>query len=664
MKNSLTRKGLAVASAVALAVAGFAAVAPANAYVAIDYAEFQFTESTNLFDEDTYVGVREGVKSVSFKAQIKDGSEDRALGGQRIKLEVSEDGLAEDSVITVSGASGNVTTDGGLINAYGTTNASGNVSFTVNSTTGYEDDDIYMEIYTWENMGWVYQDYVYLGWEEAYAEDMTVNENYIGSTADNVTLTYEIVDQFGANISKTSSDGGSDLNVSVVSVDYEDGYFNDRFTTQTKPVVGGKATFTVPNNATLGSYNSAWGVAHRSTVPFDNYDYAEDVYLDWDDRIWFTEITQIWKNGATNKVETDYDLYGNKVTYGFYEDDYAYIDIDVTFKDNSGEDEGAAYQPVTVSSSGLLFYDGEQEDYEDAVANSLVTKTDEDGDAYVYVFSKKENLNGKSITITSGGKSKTVVLYTKMNEDIYEDGGGVLKWNWKKVAGGFTTINSDGVKETAGAPAANTTYDVKVKARDIWGNKLRGAEVYVYDNTDGYGSADPYEEAVLRISGFDEDEDDNAGWVYTNSNGNGKFQVRAINPEYPNRKLFYNFLAELDYYEYDISDNAFFNGYEGYSTYFDGNFYGQSQREEKAAKGYTGRQAQVKRGQKKGVVRVGVYNAAGKSVQVYVGGKLVQTTKATKAKFVTKVTGVAKGSKRVTVWVGGKRLYTGSVTVR
>jgi hypothetical protein len=103
--------------------------------------------------------------------------------------------------------------------------------------------------------------------------------------------------------------------------------------------------------------------------------------------------------------------------------------------------------------------------------------------------------------------------------------------------------------------------------------------------------------------------------------------------------------------DFDFSTDVSVEGYGGFGDSY-------------SSTGMFGPQAHAFAGAKEGVVRVHAFNAKGKTVRVFVGGKLVKNVTSDKARFLTLVKGVSAGDKRVTVKVGAKRMLTTFVSVK
>jgi hypothetical protein len=677
----------------------------AGSNAAVDDIYEYVTEGDNLVETGGInVELREGTASAVVSGQIIDGTlftgeDDLAAANVRVRATFTVDNLVdEDSEITVTGVTGDAI-EGEELVAYGRTDAKGQVSFTFANSGADTLDSVSVLFEVLNSAGvWVSGNGKDFAWADAVVDDFTVSDNE--TSASSVTLTYEAVDQFGKGISATGTDEDDVLQVTVTGLDDDENTLDKTaLVPVTKSLVNGSASFTFANYAAVDSFVWVAGILHRSEFDKDDLSTLGDAqgYDPVGDSS--DEVTRVWKNDATKAIESVENEYTNEVSYtefrtGTYADDafYAWLEDTVDNTEDSfgvygGNDEdgeratiygsvetangnGAAYQAVTISSAGLYFTGYNVAGDYAAATGSFTVETDVDGNFEIEVYSHLENLTGKSITITSGGKSTTTLLKTYMNQDIddedYWNGsawvdGSVISWNWVKMTGNM--------------PGNNTQYQIKVTTKDVWGNILKDASLDVYQN----GWADV---GISREDDFD--EEDNIS-IDTNSSGVASFNF-AKGPFYANTGEDYGdeeafMLApggnsglvylNLWGFDYDINGDGDTSDAGEFSTsnFSDDNYASDLGSTSKGisqlgASFKFGPQANATEAAKKGAVKVQAANVKGKTVRVYVSGKLVKTVVADKAIFKTRVKGVKAGDKRVTVKVGAKRMYSAFITVK
>ena len=622
------------------------------------------TDGDNLVDnEDGTLDVRDGTKSGVVSAQITDSEDvDMTASNVRVRATFSYTSLEEDGELTVTGATGAAAPGEDLV-AFARTDAKGQVSFTFNNSNADAEDNDQMVV-SFEvlksNAVWESAPTMTFNWEVAELDSFTVSDDALSGSS--ISLTYEAVDQFGKGVSAVGTDEDDVLQVTLTGLE-DDDFTLDKtaLVPTTKPLSNGVATFTFSNYAAVDSFVGVVGILHTAGDDFDDFD---NLGIDA-----FYEITYVYKNDATSMVDSVENEYSTVVTYAnFYNgnasededlneniEDYGVWNVDFNDEDEwtwiegsvlTANDNGAAFQAVTVSGTGLYFQ-WDREDYVFATG-SITIETDADGQFGFYVYSHKHNTAGQSITITSGGKSFTTKLKTFMNPEIdFDERWNGSAWvdaakvttNWVKLTGN----NKDGVS----APSRNANYIVTATAKDVWGNALVGAEVRV-DTENISGSLFNANYNDVESGGMD-------GTADANADGKIRFSAKANIADYANRNEGFELYVWLHEYDYDAGtgneDFDFFTDVEGFGGVFE-------------STGVFGPQAHAFAGAKKGVVRVHAFNAKGKTVSVFVGGKLVKTATSDKARFLTKVKGVKAGDKRVTVKVGAKRMLSTFVSVK
>lgn len=633
----------------------------------VDSTTVELSDTDTGLDEES-VTVKSGEKSVAVVSQILDGADALKVSNVRVKAVIDPIDLDNSSDVTVTGTTDKITDeDDADIVGYGRTNADGQFVFTVGNTQGLDGDNVEVELFYLETDGsWVQGDNFDIYWEDAVL-DAFEGDVEVTSGA-NVTINYTATDQFGGGINELNEDT---LEVTVVAwddtEDYEEVYDTDVLEKTVAVSAAGKASVSFANFATTDGHSTVEAFLHESD-------------LEWDVENWGSWTTDLYKNAATSEIDSVENVYENVVTYGkFYEgnideDDDLVANLEdygvwYDEEDGSGDSTyvwvegqvltsngaGAAAQAVTITGTkSMLFqtwYDGHSYSYDDSTSvGSVTVYTDIDGTFGFYVYSHKASEAGTPITIASGGKSFKTTLKTFMNDDI-DDGiywngddyvdAAVVTSNWYKLTGNK--------KDELTAPAFNTTYRVTVTAKDVWGNVLEGAEIDVFsDDLNGtvFGN-DVWN---------DSDGEEIDGYATTNSMGQISFTARSESEDYRARLTAFKLEVYIDWLTYDDGSSS-----ESYD--FQVEDFG-SGRYDLDYNGITGPQAAAVAGAKKGVVRVHAFNSKGKTVNVYVAGKLVKTVTADKARFLTLVKGVKAGDKRVTVKVGSKRMASTFVTVK
>ena len=678
-----------------------------NADVAGAYGLLEDTTSVLKVDNSNY-DIKSGTKSLTFTAQISDDTnydteEDLAASGVRVRMTVTEQALDEDSEISVTGSTSKLTsTTGTSIVVYGVTDAKGQATFTLANSGAIDADDIDVAFSALLIDGtWSANETLDVVWDDAQVADFSSDAEALSGSS--ITVTYDVFDQFGGPISSdfdASEDESKPLSITIVAVDSEDqSAFDEATLSETKAVSGGKATFTFSNFATMGGHSDVEAFLHRSSDDWDDETDIENEYTEDADA---SVTLRIYKNDATSGLVSvkDFSTYVNLGK--FYEGN---VDEDAALAENLAEDGdsimsedgvasgnwgwgvgdnyatitgtvettggyGAAAQQVTISGTGLLFAfeDGSYTYYYDEIlkVGTLTGFTDIDGTFEFDVYAHKVNTAGQSVTITSGGKSTTVLLKTYLNDmtlehaDFHE-----LSWNMPKYPGlGVTAITA--------------------KATDVWGNPIPKIALefdadeerfedddFVFVDGQGSSNVEKYTnsmgEAIVRVRTFTDsgrlaapgDLDVTFYGGYIVFDGEGYTRT----PEYDEDEPFdyaYDLNGDGDvsdafeWAEYgilDVRDSVLDDNWNIWSA------------DELRWSGFFGPQATASVGAKAGVVNVRVYNADGRKVSVKVGNKTITTTADGRVERI-RVKGIKTGSRTVFVKIGKKAALTKFVSVK
>jgi hypothetical protein len=552
----------------------------------------------SVYREDTVV--RSGVNAM--QVSLPEGVWYQAV--------VTNDSLSADSKIRVAGQKGSVTANGGSITV---TNLESPNFFLVNDNP-IAGDSVWIEFYERRNFEWIRLNTKKISWEDPYLDRFTASYNQVGSSKKTVEVSYSARDQFGKLNDSSSFDSESPLMVTVISTSGVelDSEKNELFEPQTRVLVGGKATISIPNVGELGQPNFALGLLHTEDVDFQ---YSSGTVGDLKSMALKDQTTEIWRNGETYRLETNRKAYRSNIAYWYEDRDAATVKIRVTYLNELGEEVGSAFAPIKLKSEKHYF---RTENVWLRFKNAEAL-TDRDGIATFQIFSKK--VGNEEFVASYDGFTTSANIRSRLNaRSLSEQRSAVLTWNWQGVAGGLTE----------GAPANNTTYNVTVTAKDSRGNPLPWANINVFGQ-------EPNAMRLIGSSGYV-----NFLSMRTDSKGQASFRVRALSLTNPNKDAIYKFTARL-------------SSWGGYPSY------GKVRR---VAQGATGAQAQVKRSASSGSLQVGVFNVPGQRVRVYVDGNLVKSAMSSGSSYTTTLSNLTRGDRKITIWAGNKRLYVGVVDIQ
>lgn len=587
--------------------------------LAVDDLELSASESNTIIsaiDGDGYgeIDIRSGKTTIEYTLQaIEDGS-DLEESGVPVQVVVDDFDDAADldlGFISMSGVPYKAVDNGRALVLTTKTNSDGQVKFsvTVDKADAEADYDIWYG-YMDDDSDWTWAvDYLYAEYVDAEADEISTDSSVVaGST---VNLSYDVIDQFGEPISVDTD--GKALKVQIAD------YADEDLLKQSATVVNGTAKFSFKNYVETGEVSS---------IEADLYSGASL----GSSSIMSAETVNIYNPGATGAVELDEeDLTGN-VTYDAFvtgdsadfadtvvapNDAHSVVSGVVT--DVNGADLPAAV--VTVSAKGLQFLEAGTTDY---FKDSITVVASEAGEFEVHVWAHEYNEDGIEIKVTSGGKTSVASLVTDwITADSFE----VDALDDAPATYDEAAAENVVVKWNAPAhPAINKTYIVTSTVTDTWGNVLEDA-VLDYEAV-----------GALEVNG-----DSTADNKETNSSGKSTVYVRSVTDA--------DGFAELSV---DVTDVTMGD------LVLDSSDLDVSITKEVLV----GKNGAAKAGKYAGVVRAYAWNATGKTVQVYVSGKLVATRVATSSKYVFRVKGIKSGAKSVSVKVAGNTFFNEVVTVK
>lgn len=609
-----------------------------------------------LYTDDTTAGndtantadVRAGAKSITLTAQVTkaDGTDVGTLNDDYkganvlVRVSVTSSVLKVGNTITVNGGDKAIAAAGDVAKSYLRTDADGKVSITLTASTGTNLDAVTVDVATLLADD-TYADAtngtdagsnpdassVTVTWKKAVVSKFDVSPAKTVS-GDNIALTFYTQDQFGEGISATS-DGA----LKVYAVAEVAGVEKTALLEKDQAVVAGKVAVSVANFATKGGSATIKGYLYvdgfSATKKTGSFSPVSNVVS-----------VDVFNNNATGFITVS-SSYSGAITYG----DYITGDeaISTTFKLNEQLDAAAtitggvqdanggaqAASQVTVSATGLLFVNN------GVWAKDTITfYTDAQGGFTFDVYAQKVNLTGHTITIASGGKTVTTLLKTYLP----------------------ATTSSADWKLTWNLPAVlvkNTTYALTANLSDKWGNPIKNASI-------DFAAA-----GSLQVNGLDA-----ANNKLTDKNGNAIVYVRSVKDVAGPGSLSATIdtsgwktitgLTSVANTTTTINTTETENDYTAWteaswsnavSADVDIKDVAPAAASSAAASGSTGK------------FYASATNAAGKWVVVKVNGKFAKSFAGTAAKKVISVV-ASKGSKTITVYVGGKLALTKVVIVK
>jgi hypothetical protein len=399
---------------------------------------------------DTGIDARAGVKALTYKTQIRTTA-DASLAAANVPVAAvvtAGSYFPTGESITVTGTTDKIAKASGAVITTGLTNADGNWSVTVSSTTALATQSYVVEFYVLDSDG-IWQntrtnaddasDYTTTyaaGTPTTFAADSSVLS---GASA---TVGFTVKDQFGQAISATA--GGTALNVELKAPD------------KTKlekysPVTAGAASFTFTNYLAKGLSDVITAKVYTGTSTSPTYVAG------------FSTTVSLYNTNDVAAVNVATEVTGVVVTY----DDFitgASSSTNVAPDDNNfvytgtvvdANGAGVPGAPVTVSGKGFQFAKTGTTTYS---VDSITVAASEAGTFSITGYTHVASAAGNVITATSGAKSGSTKIKSAIPTTLSTKN---LAFSWA------APVN----------PVSNTTYAITATAADKWGNPLVGATV-------------------------------------------------------------------------------------------------------------------------------------------------------------------------------------------
>lgn len=566
------------------------------------------TATTRIITVNSDYEVKAGSTSVNVTAQATDGGVDLKYANLRVRALFRATTLATGSTAAISmgGSSATVSVTGtDTAYLFARTDANGQVPITVTGTAA-NNDAVRVSLQILKKDGsWTTVANTNIAWKTAVLTSFATTTPAL--SGDSVTAQFEVLDQFDGGINVNNATPAKALSVTVVARDGEAGVgeLNETLLKQTVSVPSnGLVTVTFPNWVPVAGHGRAVAFLQLSE---DTWTSA--VQVNGSAR---TATINLYKNAATGEVTTIENSYSGTVTYAaFSATSMTGEAATMTGTVETTTAVGAAAQAVTISGTGLFFsFDNAGYTHtftEGVVASSATAVTDVNGRFSVLVYAHK--VGTYNVTITSGGKSTTVALTIGHNSQLL-----ALAAN-NKLSLKFPA------RPGLGVTVAEATFT------DKWGNPVSGASVTFTPVVGGFLFVDGLATTVTKTTG---------------AAGKATVRVRSFSE------------GRLQTPGGMTADVTAATGFTTNPALVDA----------VAFSGFFGVQATGNAGARAGVVNVKAFNAAGRTVRVFIGSREVASVDATKRVTSIRVKGVQAGDRGLTVRVGKKVILFKPVLVK
>ena len=399
--------------------------------------------------QDVTVTLAPGSKTLTYTAQVNDNA-NAALAVANIPVlavVTSATYYPAGEVVTLTGTTGRISSIGQTIISASLTDADGQATFTVTSTTAAAGQVINVEFYvlkaddTFDSAranGGAAQTFVNT-YATAGASTFVADSTVVASASP--TLVFTIEDQFG-NASTANAAGAFNVELKAPNTDNLELF---------APVAAdGTVTFTFDNYLTAGQADVLTAKVYTGTSTNPTYTaFSANVSL-----YAVTAVTGINVVKSIAGVVVPYADFIVGKTSAAAPGPAAGTTYSGTVIDSNGA--GVAGAEVTIAGENMQFLNGTAFSKDSVTLNATAA-----GTFLVTFWTQTASAAGKNITVTSGAATATTKVTSKV-----QDGNGALSaanllFSWSIPA----------------QPVMNTTYAVVATVTDVWGNPIAGASV-------------------------------------------------------------------------------------------------------------------------------------------------------------------------------------------
>lgn len=435
--------------------------------VITDTTDVDFTQvaATSGADNFATANVRAGVKSVTYTTQLQTGAtpaDVKTASVPMLAIVRSDAFLPTGSSFTVAGNASPITRGSEARIVTGFSNADGQFTVTVNSAVAARNESYSVDVYALVNG--VFTRAVAergTGGTAGGSDVSRITSTYASATAGSTSLTavnsvvagadvtvaFEVTDQFGKAISKTAT--GRQLYISLVAPN------EDNLDLNATVPESGEVKFTFKNYLAVGGSDLLTATLYTGSA-------SDPTTVD-------TAVVTLYNTGATGAVQVpttlngvityrDFIANGAKVVAGVTVDPDNDIVFTGTVVDANGVGIPAAV--VTINAPGMQIQDGDR-----YYVGTRTTNANAAGVFTVNLNAQKVNTTGTTVTVTTAdGKTASTLVRTYFPED------------GDPFTAGTQPLNANVLDFKLSIPAnvvVNQTYAVTATLKDKWGNPVR-----------------------------------------------------------------------------------------------------------------------------------------------------------------------------------------------